>query len=120
MERMKKKMSSTCSTKKSSELCPECKEINNTEVYLKEITITNSQTITFTSTDSQGGSSSQSQTVKMETKILQCPCCKTIYDEKVHTLTSPSGWRAQYDALMAEYELGGELPDYDGTSVQSE
>ena len=113
-------MSSTCSTKKSNKICPECKEINNTEVFLKEITIINTQTVTSTSTTPQGGTSSQSQTIRMETKILQCPCCKTIYDEEVSTLTSPSGWRSQYDSLMKEYELGGELPDYDGTSIQSE
>ena len=106
-------MSTSCSTKFSDKLCPECQEINNTEVKLKEIKITNNQTISISVPTTQGGTSAQSKTIKIEIKILQCPCCKTIYDEEVHTLTPKSGWKAQYNSLMKEYELGGELPNYD-------
>lgn len=116
-------MSTTSSTSKSTKVCPECQEINDTEVYLKEITIkmtmsTGSEASGSGAAGSGSGGAGGTQT--MEIKILQCPCCKTIYDENVTTLTESGGWREQYEATMEEYNLGGELPDYDGTGVSEE
>ena len=106
-------MSTSCSTKFSNKLCPECKEINNTEVKLKEIKITNTQIVTLLMNIPNSGTVASSQTIKIEIKLYQCPCCKTIYDEEVHTPTNKSNWKSQYASLMEEYDLGGKLPNYD-------
>ena len=76
----------------TDKLCPRCKTVADTDVYLIEYLYTRWYGKTDDNAELRIGA------LKTYLKLYQCPCCKTIYDEQVDGEVET--WKIQYDDIM--------------------
>lgn len=78
----------------TDKLCPVCKTVAGTDVFLKEYLYTRWYGKTEDNAEVRiGGMNSY-------LKIYQCPCCRTIYDEQLDGEIET--WKIQFDEIMQE------------------
>ena len=79
--------------KVTDKLCPICKTVAGTDIYLLEYLYTRGYGKTEDNADLRVGA------LKSYVKLYQCPCCRRVYDSQLDG--DVESWKIQYEEIMS-------------------